>query len=502
MAQGSPPLKSARRGVAEGWPIATLGPASGEPFAGQRPLVPNVLPVGSHVIPPRDVAIQRRQVEVGPGSEQPARGVVFTSIPRELLYSFRSLLIGGRWLLVAAESTMTVLILVSECLSERTVLALLLLTLYNAVSLVVVHRGPLRHLTLSRLLSVDLLFVAIVSHGTGDSQSPFLGQCYLIIFAAALSYGFAGGMAAGVASALITAVLAYLRPAGLWEDIRDLVPYFLLAGAYSGFLMARMQVWFQQYQDGVARERQRELQAEATRREMELARSMQEAALPAAPPPVAGLDLAARSQFAREVGGDFYLFLTDEERVGLVIGDVSGHGIPAALTATSIGHLLPWLRPLEDPRQALDSLNQDLAERLPTDSFVTIMLAEVDRCPGRLRLWNAGHPPALLWRAQEARVVEARSCNPLLGVFPSWDGRPEEWPLLPGDLLALYSDGLVEVRDARGEPFGSARAAEVLARNAGGSADAIAAALIQAAMDWGAQSDDLTVLVCRCVSAE
>jgi Stage II sporulation protein E (SpoIIE) len=419
------------------------------------------------------------------------------TIPGELLETFQSLLIAGRWLLVVAETIVMLLLLITERLGQRAHMALLFLFLYNATSLVVVHRVPIRRLPVIGLLFLDLLFVAAVAHHTGGSQSPFLGQCYLIIFAAAFFYGLAGGVAVGVLSVLITSVLVIQTPAGLWEDVRDLAPYFLMTGAVTGFLVDRLRIWFERYQQSEAHSRERDLQAEATRREMELARSIQEAALPAAPPRVPGLDIAARSTFAREVGGDFYLFVTDGERVGLTIGDVSGKGMSAALTATSIGHLLPWLRPLRDPRRALSELNQELTERLPDQAFVTMTLAQADLMQGRVCLWTAGHPPALLWRHKSAQVVETRVQNPLLGVFPTWEGSAEEWPLEAGDALVLYSDGLIETRNARGEEFDLCRAASLLAQHAHESAEEIVDALTEAMHRWGTPTDDLTILVCR-----
>jgi sigma-B regulation protein RsbU (phosphoserine phosphatase) len=97
-------------------------------------------------------------------------------------------------------------------------------------------------------------------------------------------------------------------------------------------------------------------------------------------------------------------------------------------------------------------------------------------------------------------VVEAQIHDMPLGLLPTWEGLPEEWPLEPEDVLLLYSDGLVEVRNAEGELFDSFRAARVLAQNAESSAEAIVEALVQAANDWGPLTDDLTVVVCKRVT--
>jgi serine phosphatase RsbU (regulator of sigma subunit) len=431
---------------------------------------------------------------------------------QDLLETFRGPLIGGRWILVGVETLETVLLLRSEPPGEQGKLVLLLLFLYNAVSLVVLHRLPVRRVPLFGLLALDLLFVTAAAFCTGGPESPFLGQFYLIIFAASLIYGWRGALPVSCAAAAATVILACFDlepdPAGPWRDLRDLIPYFLIAGAFSGFLVERVSRWFDSYHESQLHARQLEreaeralreqqVQAELATREMELARSMQMAALPASPPRVEGLDIAAQTEFARQVGGDFYLFLQDGGRVGLATGDVCGKGLPAALASTSICHLLPWLKPLRDARRALADLNADLIERLPDGSFATLALADVDLASRSLRLWNAGHPPALLYRAATGQVVETRVHNPLLGVLARWDAEPEECPFGPDDVLLLCTDGLVEARGPAGELFGMERAAAALAGSASRPASEIAAALVLAVREWAAPSDDLTVLICK-----
>lgn len=415
--------------------------------------------------------------------------------------TFRSLLVAGRWLLVAAQTAESLLLL-SRGLTPQGRAILALLFLYNALTLVFVHRAAfVSRKKVLGLLVLDLAFVAAAATATGGSDSPFLGQCFLIIFVAALFYGLRGGVLAGAASALLTGLLVLKNPKGPWSDLRelgDLAPYFLISGALTGYLVDHLHTWFRRFREGEVEARRRDIAAEAGRREMELAWEMQRAALPVAPPCVDGLEIAARSEFAREVGGDFHLFLDDGERRGLVVGDVSGKGIPAALAATSIGHLLPWLRPLRDPHCALADLNRHLTERLPTEAFVTLALVETDLAAGALRLWGAGHPPALCWQARTGRVVEAGAAGgAALGLFPNWSGEAAELVFEAGDVLLLYSDGLIEARNEAGEQFGPERAAAVLAENAAAGPDAVAEALVGHVRAWGALDDDLTIVVCR-----
>jgi len=424
--------------------------------------------------------------------------------PQDLLAAFRLQLIAGRWLLIGAETVETALLLPFARLDRGAVPALALLFVYNAVSLLIVHRVPLRRAPVPWLMALDVLFVALAAYYTGGSGSPFLGQYYLIILAAALFYELPGGLAVGIAAAVIAALLAPISPGGGWEgigrDLRNLAGYYVLVGGFTGYVVRRMKAWFRCYQESQAEIRVREVEREVARREMELGRTMQRTALPARPPQVPGLDLAVRLEPAREVGGDFYLFLSAERRVGLVVGDVMGKGLPAALIATSITYLLPALRPLADPAGAIRELNSSLHERLPEGAFVTMVLAEADAGSGTLRIWNAGHPPWLCWRAREGRVIEGKTGNPVLGIFTGCDCRSEEWPLENGDVLLLYSDGLIETPGASGELFGSERAAGVLAGNAGREAAEIVDALVGAVRQWGTLGDDLTLLVCKRVS--
>jgi hypothetical protein len=416
--------------------------------------------------------------------------------PESLLESFQGLLIGGRWLLVGAELVQILLLLGTVSFDRPWLLSLALLFLHNAVSLCVLHRVPIRRVPVLGILSLDLVFVAVLAQQTGGPRSPFLGQCYLIIFAAALFYGIEGGLLVALISSLVAAALVAVGPVGRWDDLRGLVPYFVLAGCFTGYLVGRLQTTVRMYRESLAAASERKIQERVAQRELTVARLIQKAVLPGGPPQAPGLAIAVRSQPASQVGGDFHLFLSENDRTGLVIGDASGKGIPAALIATSVAHLLPWLAPLEDPRRALSALNRDLLDHLPTDAFVTLTLAEVDPSANCLRLFTAGHPPALICRP-DAAVVESSLHNQLLGIFPSWHCEPEEHVFEPGDVLALYSDGLVEARGAGGEMFGAARVMEALARSAPLSVEEIADSLLRAANEWGPPTDDLTLIICK-----
>src|SRR5262245_228083 len=136
--------------------------------------------------------------------------------PQDLLDTFRKLLLGGRWLLLAAQVAETLLLLSSAPAYPSAPLILGLVLLYSAVSLAIVHLLPIRKVPVLLLLALDLGAVGAAAYCTGGSDSPFLGQCYLIIFAAALVYALAGGVGAALVSAALTVLLAFQGPSPAW----------------------------------------------------------------------------------------------------------------------------------------------------------------------------------------------------------------------------------------------------------------------------------------------
>lgn len=421
------------------------------------------------------------------------------SVPARLLEAFRRPAIVSRWLLVLAETVETVVVLSWEQPGATALFFLTLLFLYNVASLIVVHVVPLRRLPIAFFMVVDMMWLLFASAVTGMSGSPFIGQFFLIIFASSLFFGASGGVLTGVASALATGILALSSHPQRIEDLQVHAPYFLICGAFSGYLVDRLNATLIENEQAKAARREIMLQAEATRHEMELARVMQEAALPASPLLRPGIEIGTEWEFAREVGGDFHGFFTNDRHAGIVIGDVSGKGVPAALAATTIGHLLSWLNPLQDTRKALRNLNLDLVRRLPRDAFVTLQIAIIDPISGVLQLWNAGHPPALLCRGAARQSHPLEHFSPLLGVFAHWDGCPLVVRMQPGDVFVLYTDGLLEARNDSLQMFGRDNIARVVEKHCDRSASDIASALRAAVDEWATVTDDLTIVVCKFV---
>jgi phosphoserine phosphatase RsbU/P len=192
--------------------------------------------------------------------------------------------------------------------------------------------------------------------------------------------------------------------------------------------------------------------------EVELARQVQARLLPAAGPRLLSLDYAGRCLQARSVGGDYFDFLdAGEGRVGLVVADVSGKGFAAALLVASLHASLRSQSPrAADLASQLETVNRLLYESTETNRYATLFLGQFDDAERRLRYVNCGHNPPLLLR-RDGSLERLAPTAMVVGLVEDWTTGTEEIILGPGDLLAIYSDGLTEAVDGRGEEFGETR---------------------------------------------
>jgi len=198
------------------------------------------------------------------------------------------------------------------------------------------------------------------------------------------------------------------------------------------------------------------------------------------------------------MAGDFYdVCPTGGSRLAAVIGDVSGHGIEASITAFQVKYLLRvFLQQYRDPAQALEQLNVVISAQGQPDEFVSLCLVLFDQAAGTLRYASAGHPPAWLWHDGEVRPL--RATGPLLTLDPTGSYISREVALDPGDLLLLYTDGLAEAR-AGEQLFGEDRIASMIRRDPGMSADVLCKSLLAAARDFATAPlrDDVAILAIR-----
>ena len=189
-----------------------------------------------------------------------------------------------------------------------------------------------------------------------------------------------------------------------------------------------------------------------------MARRIQHALLPKDLPELEGWKIAYHYQPAREVGGDFYDFLRLEDgRVGLIIGDVSGKGIAAALVMANTQSVLRAVAQGGGitPGQALAQANEVLYAYMPPNTFVTCFYGVLDPKSGRFLYANAGHSLPCCWH--DATATELRARGMPLGLMPGMGYEERERILAPGDGMLLYSDGLIEAHDPRHEMFGTPR---------------------------------------------
>jgi Stage II sporulation protein E (SpoIIE) len=240
----------------------------------------------------------------------------------------------------------------------------------------------------------------------------------------------------------------------------------------------------------------------AINKELEIARQIQSSILPREIPRLAGLDIAARHLPMSAVAGDFYDFLVvDDKRIGVLIADVTGHGVPAALIASMLkvafaaqsGHA-------DAPARVLTGLNRALCGKFE-DHFVTAAYVFIDMQAGVLRYAGAGHPPLLLVSraAGKARHIEENGL--MLGLFPDAAYAAIEIPLSDGDRYLLCTDGVLEAKDANEQEFGRSGSMRFLESNSALRAKPFSDKLIDELSRWsgqatgGAQEDDITLVV-------
>lgn len=230
--------------------------------------------------------------------------------------------------------------------------------------------------------------------------------------------------------------------------------------------------------------------------ELEIARRIQLSLLPQDFPTSTDFQVAARYCPMTSVAGDFYEFLVAEtHKVGLLIADVSGHGVPAALIASMVKLAATSKRSYaDDPSRLLAEMNSVLCGNTQTQ-FVTAAYVYLDAERGELRYSAAAHPPMLLLRDGEVIALEQNGL--MLAMFSFAQYATMVHALRPGDRLLLYTDGIVEAFNAEEEEFGYARLGELMKESLTLSPSETADLIISRVQDWApSQDDDLTVILC------
>jgi sigma-B regulation protein RsbU (phosphoserine phosphatase) len=236
-------------------------------------------------------------------------------------------------------------------------------------------------------------------------------------------------------------------------------------------------------------------------RELQMARDLQASLLPRETPHLTGWDFAAYWQPARQVSGDFYDFIPTGRGLGVVIADVSDKGMPAALfMGLSRTIVRASLIGTDSPADGITQANRLIYADSPNSMFVTLFAAQIDQASGDLIVVNAGHNPPYLYRATEDQPARLARTGMALGIDDAVHFDQQAVHLEPGDALVLYTDGILDALNARGEEFGDERLRRVCAQHRAESAAQIVAALRDEVLHFVGDTplaDDCTVVIVK-----
>jgi sigma-B regulation protein RsbU (phosphoserine phosphatase) len=243
-------------------------------------------------------------------------------------------------------------------------------------------------------------------------------------------------------------------------------------------------------------------QLQALNTELEMARQIQLSILPHSIPKLAGLDIAAHYLPMTSVAGDFYDFIQiDDKHIGILIADVSGHGLPSALIASMLQVALTGQAGhATEPAKVLLGLNRALCGKF-TQNFVTAAYVYVDLENNLMRYAGAGHPPMLQWRNSAGKTAQIVENGLFLGMFGEASYEALEFPLEPGDRYVLYTDGIPEAANSAQEQFGVDRMMSFMKNHKHLEAEPFSQTLLDELAGWSnqmvgpGQQDDITLLV-------
>jgi len=240
----------------------------------------------------------------------------------------------------------------------------------------------------------------------------------------------------------------------------------------------------------------------ALEKELDVARRIQASILPRSMPAIPGLAVAARYEPMTAVAGDFYEFLEmGARRLGVLVADVSGHGVPAALIASMVKVAIAAQKARGDhPAAVLAGMNETLRGQLG-GQYVTAAYLFLDREAGLMRYGAAGHPPLLRWRPDEGLALELEENGLPLGMMDEAEYRQLEQPLHRADRFLLHTDGLADATSPRGDFFGLERVKAEIAATSGLPVEQVADSILQRTRAWtaGVAADDLTFILVDCV---
>ena len=236
--------------------------------------------------------------------------------------------------------------------------------------------------------------------------------------------------------------------------------------------------------------------------ELELSQVVQRALLPQSAPRISGVEVAAFSRPAEIIGGDYFDFFKFRDGShGLVIADVSGHGVSAGMFMSSLQTAIQTMAPYADsPAEILERINRFYIHNINFTTFVTVFLAQFDPTTLTLTYVNAGHNPPAIYRAGKNEIQWLMPSAPAIGLAEMFYPRTESVTLTKGDSLLLYTDGVTEVLNTSNEQFGQDRLAELFRQSTHLSAPSILQSVLQKASAFGdnrSLADDLTMVALK-----
>jgi sigma-B regulation protein RsbU (phosphoserine phosphatase) len=237
-------------------------------------------------------------------------------------------------------------------------------------------------------------------------------------------------------------------------------------------------------------------------KDVDLAAQVQRLFLPMGKPTIAGLEIAGMMQPARGVGGDYYDYIPiDGHTIQMVIADVSGKGVPAALLMSATAAAMQ-LEANHDRNmlEMVGRLNTEIHSVSDGERYVTLLVAEIDAHKRTLRYVNCGHNPALLFRANTGTFSRLNSSCPPIGLSPEEICELASADLNTGDAVVFYTDGVTEAENRFGEEFGMQRLSATVRRGSSLSAEELMVDIYNSAADFCGDNfnDDVTILVVKC----
>ena len=243
--------------------------------------------------------------------------------------------------------------------------------------------------------------------------------------------------------------------------------------------------------------------ARAHKREMEMAYRVQSQLIPVSTPKIEGWEFAGSWVPARQVSGDFYDFIKKDDRLGIIIADVSGKGLPAALFMASTRSIVrAKATTTQSPSENFTQANTLIAADAARGMFVTVFYMELDPATRQVTYVNCGHNPPFWYHAAKREFVDLRPTGAVMGINASLQWKQDQITMNRGDVLTLYTDGITEAFNEAEEEFGDERLKSILIDHASETPEQILAAIhksLEGYVGAAPQSDDRTMVIVKCV---